>query len=45
MSELSAFIYNKINGALFFDADGIGAAAKVQIAMLNAELILTHADF
>jgi Ca2+-binding RTX toxin-like protein len=39
------FIYNKSNGALFFDADGIGAAAKVQIATLNAGLNLTHADF
>jgi Ca2+-binding RTX toxin-like protein len=38
------FIYNSSNGALFFDADGTGAIAQVQIASLNAGLLLASAD-
>ncbi|MDX2275217.1 MAG: M10 family metallopeptidase C-terminal domain-containing protein [Hyphomonadaceae bacterium] len=38
-------IYNPSNGALFFDADGNGAGAKVQIALLDTGLNLTNTDF
>jgi Ca2+-binding RTX toxin-like protein len=38
------FIYQKTTGALFFDIDGTGAAAKIQIATLNAGLTMTNAD-
>lgn len=36
------FIYNQSNGALFFDADGIGGAAQVKIATLSTGLAMTH---
>lgn len=39
------FIYNRSNGALFFDQDGSGAAAQVQIAILSPNLNLTHHNF
>jgi serralysin len=39
------FIYNKSTGAVFFDADGIGGAAQVQIAKLSTGLALTNQDF
>ncbi|MFI3137636.1 MAG: FG-GAP-like repeat-containing protein [Methylococcaceae bacterium] len=38
-------IYNKTTGALSYDADGSGAGAGVQIAMLGVNLALTPADF
>ncbi|POZ50708.1 Calx-beta domain-containing protein [Methylovulum psychrotolerans] len=38
-------IYNSTTGALFYDADGNGSSAAVQIATLGAGLNLTHADF
>jgi Ca2+-binding RTX toxin-like protein len=38
-------IYNSGNGALFFDADGTGASAQIQIATLTAGLALSHTDF
>jgi len=38
-------IYAKNTGALFYDADGKGADAAVQIAVLGVNLALTHADF
>ncbi|MBW4457784.1 MAG: choice-of-anchor L domain-containing protein [Nostoc indistinguendum CM1-VF10] len=38
------FIYNQGNGFLFFDQDGTGAIAGVQIATLNTGLSLTNAD-
>ncbi|MHC5609678.1 MAG: hypothetical protein ACYTXA_01240 [Nostoc sp.] len=38
------FIYNKGNGFLFFDQDGTGAIAKIQIATLNTGLSLSNAD-
>jgi Ca2+-binding RTX toxin-like protein len=38
-------IYESDTGALWFDRDGTGAAAKVQFATLNTGLTLTAADF
>lgn len=36
------FIYNSSNGALWFDADGNGSIAPIQIATLTTGLKLTH---
>jgi Ca2+-binding RTX toxin-like protein len=38
-------IYNSKTGGLSYDADGNGAAAAVQIAVLGTGLALTNADF
>jgi Ca2+-binding RTX toxin-like protein len=38
-------IYNKKTGALYYDADGTGAGAQVQIASLSKNLKITHKDF
>jgi serralysin len=38
-------IYNKATGALFYDADGTGAQAKIQFAALSNKALLTAADF
>jgi Ca2+-binding RTX toxin-like protein len=38
------FIYNSANGGLFFDIDGNGAIASVQIASLNTGLVMTNQD-
>ncbi|AFY48410.1 putative calcium-binding protein [Nostoc sp. PCC 7524] len=38
------FIYDQTSGALFFDQDGTGVSAQVQIATLNIGLALTNAD-
>ena len=38
-------VYNPATGAVTYDADGSGAAAGVQIALLGANLALTNADF
>lgn len=38
-------IYNKSTGALYYDADGSGATAAIQIATLGVNLVLTNADF
>jgi Ca2+-binding RTX toxin-like protein len=35
------FIYNGANGALFFDVDGVGGIAQLQIAKLSSGLALT----
>nr|WP_277883376.1 cadherin-like domain-containing protein [Nostoc flagelliforme] len=38
------FIYDQTTGNLFFDADGIGKAAQVQIAQLSNKVALTNAN-
>ncbi|MEH2291539.1 MAG: hypothetical protein V7K79_29845, partial [Nostoc sp.] len=38
------FIYDKTTGNLFFDADGIGKAAQVQIAQFSNQAMLTNAN-
>ncbi|MBD2040129.1 calcium-binding protein [Microcoleus sp. FACHB-672] len=38
-------IYNSSSGALFYDFDGTGATAQVQIASLSTGLALTSSDF
>ncbi len=38
-------IYTASTGALWYDADGNGAGAAVQIALLGKNLALTHDDF
>jgi len=38
-------IYDSASGALFYDADGNGAASQVRFANLSAGLALTHLDF
>jgi Ca2+-binding RTX toxin-like protein len=38
-------IYNASTGALYYDADGNGAQAQVQIASMSSGLALTAADF
>ena len=37
-------VYNTSNGYLYFDSDGLGAAGRLRIAILNAGLAMTHAD-
>ena len=37
-------IYNQTTGALYYDADGTGSTAAVQIAQLTAGTILTASD-
>jgi Ca2+-binding RTX toxin-like protein len=39
------FIYNRQTGALFFDKDGTGSAAQIQIATLVNKPVLSNADF
>ncbi|MBM6594265.1 calcium-binding protein [Microvirga pudoricolor] len=38
-------IYDSSNGALYYDRDGTGAAAQVQIATLKPNLKMTYKDF
>ncbi len=38
-------IYNSANGKLFYDADGSGGGAQVEIAQMTGGLALTNADF
>lgn len=37
-------IYNSSTGALFYDADGVGGAAQVQIAQLSNKAVLSSGD-
>ena len=38
-------IYDSANGKLYYDADGLGGTAQVQIAIMDVGLALTNADF
>ncbi len=38
------FIYDRSQGALFFDPDGIGGVAQAQIAQLTNKAALSHSD-
>ena len=38
-------VYNDDTGALFFDQDGNGAAAKVQFATVDDGLAMSNLDF
>ncbi|MGO4704762.1 calcium-binding protein [Microvirga sp. 2MCAF38] len=38
-------IYNKTNGKLYYDEDGIGTKQAIQFATLNTKLKVTHKDF
>ncbi len=38
------FVYNSATGGLYFDADGTGAIAQVQLATLSPGLAMTNAD-
>lgn len=38
-------LYHKAAGALFYDADGTGAAAPIQIATIGKNLAITNLDF
>ena len=38
-------IYNSANGGLYYDADGVGGAAQVQIASFANHAALTAGDF
>jgi len=38
-------IYNKKNGILYYDADGAGGGAQVEIAKLAKNLKVTDKDF
>jgi RHS repeat-associated protein len=38
------FIYNQSTGALFFDIDGTGATAKIQIATLTTKPVISFED-
>ncbi|HEY8383379.1 MAG TPA: calcium-binding protein [Microvirga sp.] len=39
------FIYNKKNGKLYYDQDGVGGRAAVEIATFGKNLKMTHNDF
>ncbi len=43
--ETDRMIYNKAKGALYYDADGIGALAPVKIADFKAGTTLSASDF
>lgn len=45
VNENNYVIYDDSAGALFYDADGNGGGAAVQIALLGVALDLTNADF
>lgn len=43
--DTDRIVYDKTSGKLFYDADGDGSGAAVQIALLSKNLKLTAADF
>jgi len=43
--ESDHIIYNRKTGALYYDADGTGSIAQVQIASLSKNLKMTYKDF
>ena len=43
--ESDHIIFNRKTGALFYDADGTGSIAQIQIAILSKNLKLTYKDF
>ncbi|MBE9007991.1 choice-of-anchor I family protein [Fortiea sp. LEGE XX443] len=43
-ADSDRFIYDRNTGKLFFDEDGVGSAAKVQIAQLSTRPILGNTD-
>jgi Ca2+-binding RTX toxin-like protein len=44
-SATHRFVYDTDDGKLFYDADGVGGAAAVEIATLSTGLAMTNADF
>ena len=38
-------VYDNVTGKLYYDADGNGAAAKIQFAVIANHAVLTNADF
>ena len=44
-TQADRIIYETDTGRLFFDSDGVGGAARIQVAKLAAGLVLTNADF
>lgn len=44
-TSMERITYETDSGRLFYDSDGVGAAARVQFATLSAGLALTNADF
>ena len=38
-------VYNAATGEIFYDADGVGGAAQILFATVNAGTALTNADF
>jgi Ca2+-binding RTX toxin-like protein len=38
-------MYNDDTGGLFFDKDGVGGAAQVRFATLDADLAMSNAEF
>jgi Ca2+-binding RTX toxin-like protein len=44
LNASNRFIYNTITGGLFFDGDGTGTLAAIQIATLSSKPTLTASD-
>ncbi|PSF38270.1 calcium-binding protein [Aphanothece hegewaldii CCALA 016] len=43
-NAVQRFIYNNLNGFFYFDQDGLGGGAQVQLATLNTGLAMTNTD-
>ena len=37
-------VYNSTSGALYYDADGVGGAAQIQIATLSNHALISAGD-